>query len=110
MAKHKHTMVLDSGDDGCYWFFCESCSALVEIVASAVGNKLTTSARVRAVGFGGFSLDELLQLNTIWLVRFRAFVECRSSARPARRRRRVKFSEPRVSIWAHSSGVDLSAV
>jgi hypothetical protein len=69
MTVHKHTMILDGS-----FYFCEGCSALVEMVPSfkrvSQGARITASARVRNDGIGGFGFDEMVGLGRLWLACF----------------------------------------
>jgi hypothetical protein len=89
---HKHILVmyLDAADR--WWFFCEVCTGRLEVVpiierVGLAGTRVTASVRVRAVGVGGFSFDELLTVGRLWLHAFNAFV-VQQTARPTGRGRR----------------------
>lgn len=90
--KHEHVMLLEHGDDGSHWFFCEACPAVIQLTPRVVGNELRLSLAVVNPGRGGFRPFELRELAELWHARFRAFADCvrsRSSRRWTRRRMRV---------------------
>ncbi len=93
---HKHIFVLDrlGFGAGARWMYgCEGCAARAEVVPllrrlSATETQVTASVRVRADGFGGFSVEELSTLGRLWLQIFNSFVASSAGrSSPVRRRR-----------------------
>jgi hypothetical protein len=111
MTVHKHVLVVDGN-----WFSCEGCTARLEVVPlverSPGGSVVTSSARVRDAGQGGFTVEEMSDVCRFWLDRFRSYAQQQEGLNRAgrrARRRSVSLRPPQlVGVWFDASGVDRS--